>query len=144
MSLVDQIGSVQLAIQSAIRTSTSPEILNMFLKKENGALRSRLASLESDFRLGRISADSYNSQALEIIKMLEKLKEPLSPSEQEILRKVYASHCTLIISKSLFIYICIRALKAWKATKKLTLKSVSLVCYFCQKTQINASVFIET
>ena len=36
ISLVDHIGSVQLAIQSAIRTSTSPEVLNMFLKKENG------------------------------------------------------------------------------------------------------------
>ncbi len=94
ISLVDHIGSVQLAIQSAIRTSTSPEVLNMFLKKENGALRSRLSSLESDFRLGRISIDAYNSQALEIIKMLDKLKEPLSPNEQEMLRKV-CSPCNL-------------------------------------------------
>ncbi len=95
ISLVDHIGSVQLAIQSAIRTSTSPEVLNMFLKKENGALRSRLSSLESDFRLGRISVDAYNSQALEIIKMLDKLKEPLSPNEQEMLRKV----CSTLQSK---------------------------------------------
>lgn len=85
MSLVDQIGGVQLAIQSAIRSSSSPEILNMFVQKQNGALRSRLSSLESDKRLGRISAEAYEAQAVEILQMLEKLKEPLSASEQNLL-----------------------------------------------------------
>lgn len=88
ISLVDQIGSVQLAIQAAIRNVTGPEILNMFMKKENGALRSRLAALESDRKLNRISNDSYLSLAGEILKMLEKLGEELSASEKEILRKV--------------------------------------------------------
>jgi hypothetical protein len=88
MSLVDSIGSVQLAIQAAIRSSTSPEILNMFLKKENGALRTRLAGLDSDRILGRITLDAYNSQATEIVKMLDKLGEPLNPKEQELLKKV--------------------------------------------------------
>ncbi len=94
ISLVDQIGSVQLAIQSAIRSTSSPEILNMFMKKENGSLRSRLAALDSDFKLGRIASDdSYYTQAAEIIQMLEKLKEPLSPAEQEILRTVSDVYC---------------------------------------------------
>lgn len=88
ISLVDSIGSVQLAIQAAIRSSTSPDILNMFLRKENAALRTRLAGLDSDRILGRISQDSYNSQATEIVKMLEKLGEPLNPKEQELLKKV--------------------------------------------------------
>ena len=88
MSLVDSIGSAQLAIQAAIRSTTSPEILNMFLKKENGALRSRLASLESDRVLGRIALDAYTCQAVDIIKMLEKLGEPLSAKEMELLKKV--------------------------------------------------------
>lgn len=88
MSLVDSIGSAQLAIQAAIRSTTSPEILNMFLKKENGALRSRLASLESDRILGRIALDAYTCQAVDIIKMLEKLGEPLSAKETELLKKV--------------------------------------------------------
>lgn len=88
ISLVDSIGSAQLAIQAAIRSSTSPEILNMFLKKENGALRTRLAALESDRILGRIPLDAYNSQATDIIKMLEKLGEPLSIKEQELLNRV--------------------------------------------------------
>ena len=88
ISLVDSIGSAQLAIQAAIRSTTSPEILNMFIKKENGALRTRLAGLDSDRILGRISLDSYSSQATDIIKMLEKLGEPLSAKEVELLKKV--------------------------------------------------------
>lgn len=88
VTLVDSIGTAQLAIQAAIRSSTSPEIINMFVKKETGGLRNRLASLDSDLKLGRIPRDSYESQAVEILVLLEKLKEPLSPVEQEMLRKV--------------------------------------------------------
>mmetsp|Transcript_103365 Transcript_103365/g.202691 ORF Transcript_103365/g.202691 Transcript_103365/m.202691 type:complete len:188 (+) Transcript_103365:78-641(+) len=87
ISLVDSIGSVQLAIQAAIRSTTSPEILNMFLKKENGALRTKLAGLDSDRILGRITQDAYESQAIDIVKMLEKLGEALNPKEQELLNK---------------------------------------------------------
>jgi hypothetical protein len=88
VTLVDSIGSAQLAIQAAIRSSTSPEILNMFIKKENGALRSRLAALDGDLKLGRISREAYEGQTVEILVLLEKLKEPLSAVEQEMLRKV--------------------------------------------------------
>lgn len=87
ISLVDDIGSAQLAIQAAIRSVNSPEILNMFLKKENSSLRSKLASLNFDLKLGRISKDSHNSQAAEILNMLVKLGEELSLSEQEILKQ---------------------------------------------------------
>jgi hypothetical protein len=89
ISLVDSIGSVQLAIQAAIRSHTSPEILNMFMKRENGSLRSKLAALDSDRILGRISNDSFESQATEIIQMLEKLGETLTQKEIELLNKVF-------------------------------------------------------
>jgi hypothetical protein len=88
MSLVDQIGSVQLAIQQAIRSVTSSEITSFFVNKQNGALRSRLGALDSDLKLGRISQDSFNSQAGEILKLLEKLGEPLSLKEKEMLKQV--------------------------------------------------------
>lgn len=88
ISLVDSIGSAQLAIQAAIRSTTSPEILSMFMKKENGALRSQLASLESDRVLGRIAPDAFVCQAVDIIKMLDKLGEPLTAKEIELLKKV--------------------------------------------------------
>ena len=88
MTLVDQVNAAQLAIQTAIRKAASPEILQMFIKKENGAMRSRLSSLEQDLRLGRISQAVYEAQAGEIIALLEKLKEPLAPHERELLNKV--------------------------------------------------------
>jgi hypothetical protein len=94
ISLIDSAGSVQLAIQAAIRSSTSPDVLNLFLKKENGALRSRLASLDSDRILGRITPDTYVCRATDIIKMLDKLGEPLNPQELELLKKVSASTYT--------------------------------------------------
>lgn len=105
ISLVDSIGSVQLAIQAAIRSTTSPEILNMFLKKENGALRTRLAGLDSDRILGRITLDAYNSQATDIVKMLEKLGEPLSGKEQELLKRVSSLNFTDTID-TMVPYIC--------------------------------------
>jgi Tol biopolymer transport system component len=88
VTLVDSVGTAQLAIQAAIRSSTSPDILNMFLKKENGALRSRLAGLDSDYKVSRITKESYETQIVEILVLLEKLKEPLSPVEKELLKRV--------------------------------------------------------
>ena len=88
ISLVNHFGSIQLAIQSAIRNTASPEILQMFMKRETGSLRSRLASLDSDFKLGRIQRDAYTSAVGEILKLLDKLNEPLSSTEQELLNKV--------------------------------------------------------
>jgi hypothetical protein len=89
MTLVDEIGMIQLAIQSAIRSAfKSPEVIKMFAKRENGALRSRLASLDQDLKLGRISAENYDAQAAEIITALNKLGEPLEIREMELLEKV--------------------------------------------------------
>lgn len=42
MTLASQLDTMQLAIQAAIRNAfKSPEVIRMFAKKENGALRSR-------------------------------------------------------------------------------------------------------
>lgn len=90
ITLVDHVNAAQLAIQTAIRSNTSPEILQMFLKKENGAIRTKLSVLESDHRLGRISHAAYEAQAGELLALLDKLKEPLSPAERELLNKVRA------------------------------------------------------
>eukprot|EP01031_Cornospumella_fuschlensis_P034899 gene34899-42262_t len=89
ITLVDSVNAAQLAIQAAIRNTTSPEILQMFLKKENGSMRTRLAALEQDARLGRISREAYEAQAGEILALLDKLKEPLSPAERELLNKTH-------------------------------------------------------
>jgi len=61
ITLIDQFGSVQLAIQTAIRNAfKSPEVGRMFAKKENGALRSKLASCDQDLKLGKITLQVYN------------------------------------------------------------------------------------
>lgn len=98
MSLVDSIGGVQLAIQAAIRSNASPEIANMFIRKENAALRSRLGALESDKRLNKISEEIFFSQTTEILIMLEKLKEPLNLAEQDMLRRVRFIVLLLLLS----------------------------------------------
>jgi Beta-catenin-interacting protein ICAT len=89
MTLVDSIGNVQLAIQAAIRDAfKSPDVIRMFAKKENGALRSRLASIEQDYKLGRINDDTYYVLSHEVLLALQKLGEILTPNEQAMLNKV--------------------------------------------------------
>ena len=60
----------------------------MFAKKENGALRSRLASLESDHKLGRVSTEAFQQLAFEILTALEKLGETLTIKERELIERV--------------------------------------------------------
>ncbi len=72
-------------INSKFQTSIFDHFLLSFL---SGSLRSRLASLEADHRLGKISYDSYFSQAGELLLLLEKLGEELSIGEKELLQKV--------------------------------------------------------
>jgi chromosome segregation ATPase len=89
MTLVDDIGKYQLAIQDAIRTAfKSPEVMKMFAKRENGALRTRLNTIQQDHRLGKISSDDYLMMSAEIIGALEKLGEPLEPHERLLLENV--------------------------------------------------------
>jgi len=88
ITLVSDIGSVQLRIQDAIREAfKSPEVTKMFVKKENGALRRKLASLVEDKKLGRISIDQYEVLSSEIVVALDKLGEELTSQEKEMLEK---------------------------------------------------------
>jgi hypothetical protein len=73
MSLVDSSGSVQLAIQNAIRSHVSPDLLNKFSQKEHESLRLKLGTLESDLKLGRISREDFAGQACVLVRMLEKM-----------------------------------------------------------------------
>jgi hypothetical protein len=93
MTLVDDIGRIQLAIQEAIRSAfKSPEVMKMFAKRENGALRSRLSSLQQDHRLGKLSNEDYLMMSAEVIGALDKLGEPLEPHERSLLENVNLLH----------------------------------------------------
>ena len=89
MTLVDNIGRMQLEIQSAVREAfKSPEISKMFEKKENGALRGRLQAAEENLKLGRITEPIFNEQKRELLEALEKVGDELSELERGFLSKV--------------------------------------------------------
>ncbi|XP_041479933.1 protein LZIC-like [Lytechinus pictus] len=88
MSLVDDLNSMQLAIQAAISEAfKTPEIIRLFAKKQPGNLRQRLAQLKEDEKVGRISTPDYTQQAVEILTAVKKLGEKLTPAEEEYLNR---------------------------------------------------------
>ncbi|XP_015927868.1 protein LZIC [Parasteatoda tepidariorum] len=91
ISLVDELGSMQLAIQAAISNAfQTPEVIRMFAKKQPGQLREKLSQLERDTKIGKLSQDLLNQQKLEILFALKKLSDDLSPAEIHFLE----SHST--------------------------------------------------
>ena len=60
MTLVDQLGLMQLATQAAISEAFStPEVIRMFARREPGQLRQRLSERERDFKLGQIGNSQF-------------------------------------------------------------------------------------
>jgi len=88
VTLVDQLNSMQLAIQAAISEAfKTPEVIKLFAKKQPGQLRQRLSDLQRDSNLGKISQDAYSQQAVEILTALRKLGESLTANELDFLQK---------------------------------------------------------
>lgn len=86
MSLVDELGSVQLAIQAAIKDAfKTPEVIKLFAKKQPEQLRMRLANLTRDHRLGKVEEEVFKAQSIEIILALKKLGEDLTAEEKHFL-----------------------------------------------------------
>ncbi|KXJ22578.1 protein LZIC [Exaiptasia diaphana] len=86
MTLVDDLNSMQLAIQAAISQAfKTPEVIRMFAKKQPGQLRQRLAEMQRDLKTGHMSEDVYTQQAVEILTALKKLGEQLKPQEVSFL-----------------------------------------------------------
>lgn len=76
MTLVSELGQVKLALTAAIKDAfKTPEVIAMFAKREPAALRTRLAHLQEEHKLGRLPAGRFKSQAIEIIVALRKLGE---------------------------------------------------------------------
>ncbi|XP_020630552.1 protein LZIC-like [Orbicella faveolata] len=86
VTLVDEISSMQLAIQAAISEAfKTPEVIRLFAKKQPGQLRQRLAEMQRDLKTGHLSQAAYTQQAVEILTALKKLGEQLTPQEAEFL-----------------------------------------------------------
>ncbi|KAK0175987.1 hypothetical protein PV328_000169 [Microctonus aethiopoides] len=86
MTLVDDLGAMQLAIQAAIcKSFTTPAVIRMFSKREPKLLRERFESIQRDTKLGKITKESSERQLHEILNALKQLGENLSSQEVEFL-----------------------------------------------------------
>jgi len=88
MTLVSELGGVQLAIQAAISQAfKTPEVIKLFAKKDQKSLRGRLDDLQRSAKLGKIPKDVYVEQAVEVLSALKKLGEPLSAEEDRFVQE---------------------------------------------------------
>jgi len=82
VTLVSQLGAMQLAIQAAVSNAfKTPEVIAMFAKKQPAQLRLRLAQLSKGGTYTNVE------QALEILSALKKLGEELSGEESAFLEQ---------------------------------------------------------
>uniref|UniRef100_A0A131Y523 Putative myosin class ii heavy chain n=1 Tax=Ixodes ricinus TaxID=34613 RepID=A0A131Y523_IXORI len=90
MTLVDELNNMQLTIQAAISDAfRTPEVIRMFAKKQPDQLRERLAQLQRDAKIGKLSEEQLAPQKLEILTALKKLKASLL-SEEELFLETHA------------------------------------------------------
>lgn len=88
LSLVDSCNAMQLAIQAAVTDAfQTPEVISFFAKKQPGQLRTRLAAVERDVKIGQMTRSAGDSQKAEILAALLKLGEALSPAEKAFLEE---------------------------------------------------------
>eukprot|EP01132_Coremiostelium_polycephalum_P003106 gene3106-3884_t len=88
MTLVSEFGSAQLAIQAAVsKAFRTPEVIKLFAKKDQGQLRNKLANIQRDVKLGKLSKDQYLDQSVEILTALKKLGFALSAEEENFLEQ---------------------------------------------------------
>lgn len=87
LSLIDQVNSIQLAIQAAISNAfQTPEVIQMFAKKQQPQLRQHLADLEQNIKLGKTKdIQQALRQKVEILCALQKLGEKLTDEENKFL-----------------------------------------------------------
>ena len=92
MTLVSALGQVKLAAAAAVASAfKTPEVIRAFAAREPAALRGRLAALNEDARLGRMTAAAAKTAAIEIILALKKLGEVLTPDEAAALASASAA-----------------------------------------------------
>ena len=92
MTLVDEFGAAQLAIQAAVSDAfKTPEVIRLFALRQPDQLRSRLAALHRDLKIKQISKDSFQRQAVEILVALKKMGTELTSEEQTFLDSLSSS-----------------------------------------------------
>ncbi|XP_015783465.1 protein LZIC [Tetranychus urticae] len=88
ITLVDQLGAYQLAIQAAISNAfKTPEVIRMFARKQPDQLRVKLSELERQFETGKLSRDNFDERRCEILLALKKLGENLTPDQISVIER---------------------------------------------------------
>ncbi|XP_066938217.1 protein LZIC-like isoform X2 [Macrobrachium rosenbergii] len=66
MTLVNNLNAMQLAIRAAISEAfKTPEVIQMFAKKQPDQLREKLGQIERDYKIGKESNESYTQQKVQ-------------------------------------------------------------------------------
>ncbi len=92
LTLIDEFGSAQLAIQAAISQAfKTPEVVRLFAQKQPDQLRLRLAQLQRDVKIKQLSREQFNRQAVEILFALKKMGVQLSEEEQSFFEQQTAA-----------------------------------------------------
>ncbi|KYM77874.1 Protein LZIC, partial [Atta colombica] len=89
MTLVDELGAMQLATQAAISAAfQTPAVIRMFGKREPTGLKERLSQIDRDVKLGKLNKEAADRQRGEILSALRQLGEKLEPSELQLLERL--------------------------------------------------------
>lgn len=88
LSLTDYFAAIQLGIQAALsEVFRTPEVILMFAKKQPEQLRLKLAQIQRDLKLGKLSSQAAQAQQIEVLGALKGLGEILSTEEANLLEK---------------------------------------------------------
>ncbi|XP_072761552.1 protein LZIC [Anoplolepis gracilipes] len=89
MTLVNELGAMQLATQAAISAAfQTPAVIRMFGRREPTGLKERLSQIDRDVKLGKLSKEAADRQRGEILSALRQLGEKLEPSELQLLERL--------------------------------------------------------
>ena len=85
LTLVDELGAMQLAIQAAISSAfQTPDVIKFFAKRDTKQLRARLEELTAVAVLGS-GGERHSRESAEILTALRKLGDALSDAETAFL-----------------------------------------------------------
>ncbi|KAK2949106.1 putative Leucine Zipper And CTNNBIP1 Domain-Containing Protein [Blattamonas nauphoetae] len=88
MTVADELTHTRLALQAAISQAfQTPEVIQLFAKRNGGQLRLTLEKHKRDHQLQKITDSVYYSRAVEILVALKALGDQLSPQEEDILAR---------------------------------------------------------
>ena len=88
MTLVDDLSSVQIAIQATVANAfKTPDIIRLFANKEPDRLRTKLKQLQRDAKVKKLEKKIYLQQQYEILLALQKLDNKLTSDEQAFIKQ---------------------------------------------------------